>query len=58
MNTTSVKILVPFAIAGLLLVGCADQTANLSDPLPTSIKKIQAVTPTAMAGVDKTLRSQ
>jgi hypothetical protein len=48
------------AISGLALVfigaslfGCADQTANLEDPLPTTIKKIEAVKPTALAGIDK-----
>lgn len=53
MKMKSIKIAIPGVLAGLLLVGCADQTANLADPLPTSIKKIQAVTPSAMAGVDK-----
>ncbi len=48
-----IQTLIPGVVLGLLLVGCADQTANLSEPLPTSIKKIQAVTPSAMAGVDK-----
>jgi hypothetical protein len=40
-------------VIGAGLFGCADLTANLEEPLPTTIKKIQDVKPTARAGVDK-----
>jgi hypothetical protein len=35
------------------IAGCADLTANLEDPQPTTIKKVQEVKPNALAGVDK-----
>ena len=39
--------------ASLVVTGCADLTATLEDPKPTTIKKIQDVKPSAPAGVDK-----
>jgi hypothetical protein len=41
------------ACVSLIVPGCADLTANLEDPKPTTIKKIQDVKPNAPAGVDK-----
>jgi hypothetical protein len=41
------------ACVSLFVPGCADLTANLEDPKPTTIKKIQDVKPNAPAGVDK-----
>ncbi|MEI7575249.1 MAG: hypothetical protein WCK51_00010 [Armatimonadota bacterium] len=37
----------------VLVVGCADPTKDLTEPTASSIKKIDAIKPTAQAGIDK-----